>query len=421
MLDAILTTAAATFLVGTGVRQVLIGWRQAKAYKAVQRTAEAERAALQARVSEIAERRTREREQANRTWQGFRKFVVSRKVLEAIDVRSFHLEPLDRQPLPGFHPGQYLTFKLQIPGQPRPVTRCYSLSEAPRSDRFRVTVKRMGGQSGEGGRPAGTASCYLHDEVEVGDIVEARAPAGAFWLDPEDAFPVVLVGGGVGVTPVLAMLEAIVEAGNRRDVWFFYGVRDGAAHAMAESLQSLAARHRNVRLHVCYSHPGDGEIPGARFQHVGHVTVDLIRRHVTDLRAAHVYVCGPPPMMKSLIEGLAQEGVDASRVHHEAFGPASVMGTSGSVSTHPGVGEIQVSFTKSALSVAWDGSATLLEMAEQAGIAIESGCRAGNCGSCLTRVRRGKVDYPTPPGADVPAGSCLACVATPVSALEIEA
>jgi len=423
MIETLLPAAATIFLAGLGARLAVAGWREIDASMAARRSAEAERAILAARVAEIAERRTREREKAERTWDGFRKFVVARKVLEARDTCSFYLEPHDRRPLPGFNPGQYLTFRLPIPGRSKPVTRCYSLSDAPHADYFRVTIKRIAAPPGKPEIPAGVASCYFHDEIDVGDIVDVRAPAGGFWLDPADTMPVVLIGGGVGLTPVLSMLNAIVDANARREVWFFYGVRNGAEHAMADHLRAIANRNPNVSLNVCYSDPDPGEGPGDRFQHVGRVSVDLIRKVVGDLANPHFYLCGPPPMMKSLVEGLGSAGVPGSQIHHEAFGPASVKGTAApaAVATATAGSEIGVTFARTGKRVTWNGAATILEMAESAGIVMESGCRAGNCGACTTAVRLGEVAYPSPPGADVAPGSCLACVGMPSVELEIDA
>ena len=423
MLDTLLPAAASLLLAGLGARLAVAGWREVEATRAARRSAEAERALLSARVAEIAERRAREREKAERTWDGFRKFVVARKVLEARDTRSFYLEPHDRRPLPSFNPGQYLTFKLNVPGQPKPVTRCYSLSDAPRADYFRVTIKRVGSPPGKPEIPPGVSSCFFHDDLEVGDILDVRAPSGAFWIDPTDTTPVVLIGGGVGLTPVLSMLNAIVDADARRAVWFFYGVRNGAEHAMAEHLSAIAARNPNVSMNVCYSDPEPGEVPGERFQHSERVSVDLIRRVVGGMASPHFYLCGPPPMMKSVVEGLGAAGVQAERIHHEAFGPASVKGAAppAAAAAPAPTGDVAVVFARSGKRVAWNGTSTILEMAEAAGIAMDSGCRAGNCGSCTTAVRRGEVGYPSKPGAEIASGSCLACVGLPRSEVEIDA
>lgn len=419
MLDAIPATAALLAIAGLSGRAALALWRRLQEIRQARRGVEAARQALLTRVGDAARAHARPGDSTQQGWEGWRRFVVVRKVSESPGVRSFHLRPLDGRPLPTFRPGQYLTFRLHVPGQPRPVTRCYSLSDAPRRDTYRITVKRIGPTPEAPQGQPGVASCFLHDDVDVGNVLEARAPAGAFWLEPADPTPVVLIGGGIGVTPVLAMLLAIVETGLPRPVWFFHGVRNGADHAMADTLAEVAARHAHVRRVVCCSDPRREDTLGDRIQHHGRIDIALIRQVVGDLSLPHFYLCGPPSMMKSLVDGLAAEGVPAERVHHEAFGPASVRQTVVAASRDEVHVGHAVAFMRSGRRLQWDGVSTLLELAEREGLAVESGCRAGNCGSCATPVIRGEVVYPAAPGAPVPAGACLACVAKPASDLEV--
>ena len=242
MLDTIPATAALLAIAGLSGRAALALWRRLQEIRQARRGVEAARQALLTRVGDAARAHARPGDSTQQGWEGWRRFVVVRKVSESPGVRSFHLRPLDGRPLPTFRPGQYLTFRLHVPGQPRPVTRCYSLSDAPRRDIYRITVKRIGPTPEAPKGQPGVASCFLHDDVDVGNVLEVRAPAGAFWLEPADPTPVVLIGGGIGVTPVLAMLLAIVETGLPRPVWFFHGVRNGADHAMADTLAEVAAR-----------------------------------------------------------------------------------------------------------------------------------------------------------------------------------
>ena len=418
-MEMLLPAAGGLFLVTLTVYLGFLAVRETVTARAVQAVADAERAMLGARIAELAERRRREQEKAERTWDGFRKFVVSRKEMEATDICSFYLEPHDRRPLPVFMPGQYLTFRLAIPGQTKPVVRCYSLSDAPNPEYFRVTIKRIGPPPGKPDGLPGLASSYFHEEVEVGNILDVKAPAGQFWLDPTATTPAVLIGGGIGLTPVLSMLQAIVNANARREVWFFYGLRNRSEHVMARHLLRIAAQNPNVSLHVCYSDPTPECLPDADYQHGERVSIDLLRR-VLPSNAPHFYLCGPPPMMQALVEGLAAWGVPLERIHHEAFGPASVK--SAAVSHEPApAGPVEIVFSRSSRQCLWDGRSTLLETAEANGVRIDFGCRAGNCGTCLTALKAGEVDYPSPPGTAVETGSCLACVAVPKGKVTLDA
>ena len=165
-------------------------------------------------------------------WSGFRNFRVDRKEIEdgAQSICSFYLVPEDKQPLPTFKPGQFLTFRLEVPAVPAPdgkteqITRCYSLSDAPRQDFYRVSIKRVPAPTGSA-YPPGRSSNYFHDHIQVGEQLQVRAPGGHFHIDSSDA-PVVLVGGGIGNTPVLSMLNWCVAEQPGREVWLFYGVRN---------------------------------------------------------------------------------------------------------------------------------------------------------------------------------------------------
>jgi len=406
---------AAFFLAGLTAYVAVLAFREMTSMRLAHATASVEQVYLRERISELAERRQREQEKAERTWDGFRKFVVARKALEAADICSFYLEPHDRRPLPVFQPGQYLTFRLNIPGQPKPVVRCYSLSDSPNPERFRVTIKRIGPPPGKPDGKPGLVSSHFHEQIDEGDVVDVKAPAGEFYLDPRDQTPVVLIGGGIGLTPMMSMLNAIVEANAERPVWFFYGLRHGGEHVMAEHLRKIEADNSNVQVHVCYSDPRPNEDrQGEHYRHGERVSVDLFKR-ILPSNAAHFYICGPPPMMQSLVEGLLGWGVEQKQIHYEAFGPASIKSTASTQPPVASASKFEIEFSRSDKRCVWDGHSTLLEIAEANGVRIDSGCRAGNCGTCITAVRQGSVDYPKKPGTSIEAGSCLACVAIPVS------
>ncbi len=363
-------------------------------------------------------------DKAQVAWSGFRKFRVEGKVLEAESCCSFYLAPHDGRPLPAYLPGQYLTFRLQVPGQPRELTRCYSLSDSPEhTDYYRVTIKRIPPPPNTPELPSGVVSSHFHDRIQVGDILDVKAPSGHFHLDVESRTPVVLVGGGIGVTPALSMLNYLVTAPGKRDVWFFYGVRNGREHMLKEYLAEIGAQHPNVRIVACYSDPLPDEKVGEDFQFRERVSVDLFKR-LLEVNNFDFYVCGPPPMMESLTKGLSEWGVPEDKIHFEAFGPASVKKVARQEPARGVDSEgVEVSFVRSGKTVKWSGdSGSLLELAEAHGIRIDSGCRAGSCGTCVTAVRDGKVTYlGGNPDFDIEKGSCLACVAVPSGALSLDA
>jgi ferredoxin len=173
-------------------------------------------------------------------------------------------------------------------------------------------------------------------------------------------------------------------------------------------------------LHVVYSHPGEGDTRGRDFEHEGHIDVELLRRTLPN-RRHQFYVCGPPPMMASLIPALEAWGIPKDDVRHEAFGPASVrvaVSVEAATDTEP----LEIRFRQSGRTLVWQGEdANLLDFAERHGLVVESGCRSGSCGGCEVRVLSGAVRYAEKPDHEVPHGRCLLCVGTPASALELEA
>jgi ferredoxin-NADP reductase len=403
-------------------------WRHWQAYQALRNVAtEFEIAVTPEAAPEVMQ-------PAGAAWVGYRTFHVERKVQEdaSAQVCSFYLVPEDKKPLAAFLPGQFLTFGLDIPaptGGTQAVIRCYSLSDAPQPNSYRISVKRAPAPTGKQ-LPPGISSNYFHDHVEVGSQLQVRAPAGHFHLDRSDA-PVVLLGGGIGITPMLSMLNWCLREQPGREVWLFYGVRNRAELVMQSQLQVLAEEHRSFHLHLCLSDPQPGDLDehrsGAIHYHHNRVDVTLLRRHLP-LKPYHFYICGPTLMLQSLVPALEDWGVPDGRIHFESFGPASIpRKNSASASRATSQGQekgdaVLVTFAKSGKQETWKpGMGSLLNFAEDHGIVVSSGCRAGGCGSCQTSIRAGEVTYLQSPDFDPEPGSCLLCVCTPKTAVTLEA
>jgi uncharacterized protein len=350
-------------------------------------------------------------------WEGWRPFRVAAIVDEARDVKSFYLSPVDGRPLSLYAPGQYLTFRLPVAIGEAPLVRCYSLSDRPREDFYRCTIKRAPSPAGCDDLPPGRGSCYFHDSVQVGMILDARAPAGTFFIDPHADEPVVLVGSGIGITPLVSMLDAIVHTGRRRDVYVVFGFRNSREQPFREHLQKVAMENAHVRLHVSYSAPLANDVWYRDYNHRGRVTIDRVRE-VLPSNNFRFYVCGPGEMMESLVPALWEWGVPDADVHFEAFGPASVRRVS---AARRSAAPCDVRFERSGRDVRWDGScASLLELGESAGISLPSGCRAGSCGECMIGVRSGSILPLKLAGVPVPDGHCLTCVSVPAGELVLD-
>ncbi|MBF0127914.1 MAG: 2Fe-2S iron-sulfur cluster binding domain-containing protein [Magnetococcales bacterium] len=347
------------------------------------------------------------------SWAGWRELRVVRKEYEdaSRSVCSFYLVPTEGRAVTNWTPGQFLTFGViltdETTGALRHLVRCYTLSDRPGLGYYRVSIKR-----------AGLVSSHLHDTVAVGALLMAQAPSGQFVPD-QGRSPMVLIGGGIGITPLLSMLNANFASEAPRDVWLFHGVRNSGEQVGKAHLEQLAQSQPGFHLHVCYSKPLPQDRPGKDFQHEGHVDLALVQATLVQAslatRNVHFYVCGPGAMMDALVPALKLWGVPGEQVHFESFGPSSLSGTVAE-QTAPDSSSVgcRVTFDSVGKSFVWDGRArSLLEFAEDQGLEMAYGCRAGGCGACQTEIRSGAVEYFDSPDYDPEPGTCLLCVTRP--------
>ena len=257
-------------------------------------------------------------------WTGRRPFVVDRKVRESEIVTSFYLKPQDRGPLPAFKPGQYVTVNIDHPTTPTS-PRNYSLSDGPDQEHYRISVKR------EPGTPPGLISNYLHDHVNRGDVIQLGPPCGEFTLNLDEPLrPIVLISGGVGVTPMVSMLKALAHRRVDVPIYFIHGTRNSTTHALAAEVRAIASQRPNVRTHIRYSEPLPQDVADGRCDGVGTIDLGLLRDLLPQPDADY-YICGPKPFMSCIYHGLQEWGVPQAQIHFEFFGPKQdlVLTTSG--------------------------------------------------------------------------------------------
>ncbi|WP_223162151.1 pyridoxamine 5'-phosphate oxidase family protein [Salinicola halophyticus] len=246
------------------------------------------------------------------------RLTVVGKVIESDQITSFYLADAEGRALPPFEAGQHLAVELEIPHQSISnrsgrVGRSYSLSGSPFAETYRISVKR---------EEKGTASRFLHDGIAIGDRIAARPPSGEFVL-PSRRGPLVLVSAGVGITPMLAMLHAVVaEAENdQRPVWFVHATRHGATHAFRAEVEALMAQSDSVTRRVFYSAPRPSDTAGVDYDIEGRVTADSLLELGAGPEASYL-LCGPARFLAEISAGLEDSGVDADRIDFETFGPA---------------------------------------------------------------------------------------------------
>jgi nitric oxide dioxygenase len=248
-------------------------------------------------------------------WDGFRRFIVDRKVVESDVITSFYLKPEDGKALANFIPGQYISIKLVIDGEQYTHIRQYSLSSSPGKDHYRISVKKETSPT----NPDGMVSNYLHDQVNEGAILEISAPAGDFILDTEKNSPVVLLSGGVGLTPMVSMLNTLVEKQPEREVTFIHAAANGNLHALRDEVAEVSKKGI-VKTVVFYDSPTEEDRLKEHFDVEGYVTKEWISDN-TNITTADFYFCGPVPFMKMVFQSLRQLGVTEERIHFEFFGP----------------------------------------------------------------------------------------------------
>ena len=249
-------------------------------------------------------------------WTGWRTFVVREKRPESNVITSFILEPADGGPVENFEPGQYISLAIDVPALGLQQIRQYSLSDMPNGRSYRISVKREGGGTQQ---PPGYVSCLLHDHVDVGDEVRLAAPYGTFHIDVNARTPLVLISGGVGLTPMISMLKKAIQD-PQRQVMFVHGARNSGVHAMRDRLRETAKTHVNFNLVVFYDDPLPQDVKGQDYDHAGFVDVKAIKDEIL-LSDADYYICGPIPFMRMQHDALKDLGIHESRIHYEVFGP----------------------------------------------------------------------------------------------------
>ncbi|WP_404450765.1 NO-inducible flavohemoprotein [Virgibacillus necropolis] len=252
-------------------------------------------------------------------WTDFRNFKVTKKVKESDVITSFYLEPADNNPFPAFQPGQYITVKAEIEGEPHVHLRQYSLSCAPDEGYYRISVKR---EDAINHLPAGIVSNYLHENLDTGSILPITAPSGDFVLDQTDNRPLVLMSGGVGLTPMISMLESVVKQQPERKVFFVHAAQSSNVHAMRDAVKEISEKHSQVSSYVIYDRPSNEDKLMKNHDKEGYIDEQWIKS-VIPTNDASFYFCGPAPFMRAMYRVLKGFGVDDNDINYEFFGPAS--------------------------------------------------------------------------------------------------
>lgn len=348
---------------------------------------------------------------------------------ETPTVLTFRLADPSAGRLPfDFLPGQFLQVEVE-PAAGQPARRSYTIASSPTQRAYvEITVKR---------EEQGAVSRFLHDRAKAGDMVKVRAPFGAFTFTGTDSDSVVLIAGGVGITPMMSILRYLTDTAWPGDIFFLYGARSTEEFVFREEIERLERRFANLHVVGAMQRAPGTVWLGAE----GPITRDMLATAVPEIARRRIHLCGPPPMMAAIRQQLADLGVPDAQLHTEAFGPASLPlepveqsetagATEAVVAPEPvvrgtDVAATTVTFSISGASAALHANETVLEAAEGAGVEIPYSCRAGTCGVCVTRLLDGEVTMAVESGLapdDKEAGYILACQAKSTGApLVVEA
>ncbi|WP_226670149.1 NO-inducible flavohemoprotein [Metabacillus litoralis] len=249
-------------------------------------------------------------------WEGFKDFRIVRKEKESSMITSFYLEAKDETTIPNFKPGQYVTVRLEIPGETYLLNRQYSLSDSPGKKYLRISIKR---ESGEQLQEEGKVSNYLHNNMDIGDTIAITAPAGDFVLDDREENPVFLISGGVGITPMMSMLKDIAENQPNRPVTFIHAAKNEEVHAFKLEVKETLNKLMNAEGYFYY----DRVTAIDESEHIseGRINLRNFKNLIAD-KDHSFYICGPAPFMKSMIDQLESLNVKEDAIRYEFFGPS---------------------------------------------------------------------------------------------------
>ncbi len=254
-------------------------------------------------------------------WNGYRNFKVIRKTAESASVMSIYMQPEDGQAIPTFRPGQYITIQVNHPSVSTS-PRNYSLSECPKEAYYRISVKRE--RALADGAPDGLVSSYLHDTVQVGDVLHIGPPCGDFFVDVEATKahhrPIVFVAGGIGITPLLCMAKSLVNARVQNSIYFIHAVRDRDQQIFEQEIRELVEEGSHVSSLTLFDCASDEDLQSGRCHREGRISAELLKELVP-LQESEFYCCGPKPFMQASLDALLTLGVSGDRMHFEFFGP----------------------------------------------------------------------------------------------------
>lgn len=265
-------------------------------------------------------------------WKDWRDMRITEKVKESEEITSFYLEPTDGQALPPFLPGQYISVMTEVPRLKHLQSRQYSLSDAPKREYYRISIKRERGlntsKSGAKDHP-GYISNIMHEHKKVGDVLKVSHPAGEFYLDPEKEanLPVVLISAGVGLTPMMSIMNTLLDRESKQPISWVHTARSSSVQAFAQHMRDVVKQNANVQAFIFIKSPTEKDVEGVDYHLTGRLRLEELRKRehlFLDDKRAEYFVCGPDRFMSDVAKGLQEYGVDDGRIKMEVFGTGKI-------------------------------------------------------------------------------------------------
>jgi MOSC domain-containing protein YiiM/ferredoxin-NADP reductase len=349
---------------------------------------------------------------SKRSTARFNSFVLQEASFESASIRSLVFVPAAGGEVTIHQPGQHVQIRMSPQTGQDPVVRRYTISSSPNGRSIRISVKAENG---------GLISPLLH-QLEIGDKIDISGPQGRFVLDRDAGRPVAFISAGVGITPMIPMLNAAISQDGKYPfipkVLFLHTARNGVEHAFARQVGVSLAKHPNASSKIFYSQPNEDDRADRQFDFAGRMTIGEVVDEVTT--EYDIYLCGPAAFMKDLSEGLKARGIHGSRIKSESFNvgvdhakvPIETLLKSSGVIKSTAV----VTFATSGVVLSWTPEAgTLLDLAQAAGLTVASDCRLGLCGTCASTVLEGEVAHPGLENSEPGPSQALLCCAVPTS------
>lgn len=337
----------------------------------------------------------------------FQEYIIEKITVESTTIKSFYLKPKDGELLPDFLAGQFVNIKIILPNSDKELIRSYTLSGSPKAAYLRLTIKK---------EDNGKVSSYLHDSVKIADTILLSKPTGNFHLSNQNNNPVVLISGGVGITPMLSMAEYMHTYHPARQIYFIHSSINKNVQPMLQRLLQFKAANINFHLSIFHSEPLENELVNTDYDYRGFLT----KNHIPFYGKAEYFVCGPVGFMKTMFGYLLEHEVNESNIYFEFFGSENRFVTK-EIFVDSKTPSFSVKLTKSKKEISWkEGMGSMLELIESTGLTPANSCRMGTCSTCESKLIKGTFEYDPEPFMETAAGNVLICCAKPTSDIEIE-